>query len=147
MSIDISSVAPGFSLTDSAGQAWGPVGGSATAIVFTSANCPYTRGWQDRLVAVGEDYAAQGVRLGFVDVDEPEGQAVARIYGAGVTPEVYLLDGDGKLRYRGAPGADHDDPADDARWLRNALDTLLTGAPVVEAVTQPVGCSIKWRED
>ena len=146
MSIDISSAAPGFSLTDAAGNEWGPVGGSATVIVFTSANCPYARAWHDRLVAVGEDYAAHGVRLGFVDTDDPQGQAVARTYGASVTPEVFLIDGDGKLRYRGAPDADHEDPSLEARWLRNALDTILGGAPVVEAITQPVGCSIKWSE-
>lgn len=146
MTIDISSVAPGFVLEDADGREWGPVGGSATVIVFTSEHCPYARAWHDRLVAVGDDYAAQGVRLGFVSTDDPEGQAVARSYGASVTPEVFLLDGDGKLRYRGAPDADHEDPSLEARWLRNALDTVLTGAPVAEAVTQSVGCSIKWAE-
>lgn len=142
MSIDIGSVAPGFVLTDGRGDEWGPVGGSATVIVFTSERCPYARAWHDRLQAVARDYAPQGVRIGFVGVGDPEGAAVAATYGATVTPEVFLLDGDGKLRYRGAIDADHEDESQDARWLRNALDTVLAGDPVVEAITQPVGCAI-----
>ncbi|MFL5846518.1 MAG: hypothetical protein ACJ762_17675 [Solirubrobacteraceae bacterium] len=142
MSIDIGSAAPGFDLTDGRGDRWGPVGGSATVIVFTSASCPYARAWHDRLQAVAHDYAPQGVRVGFVGVEDPDGAAVATTYGATVTPEVFLLDGDGKLRYRGAPDADHEDERQGARWLRNALDTVLAGEPVVEAITQPVGCAI-----
>ncbi len=40
MSIDISSLVPGFELEDANGEVWGPVGGAATLLVFTSAECP-----------------------------------------------------------------------------------------------------------
>lgn len=174
MSIEISSVAPGFDLPDTHGERWSPIGGNATVLVFTCNHCPYALAWHDRLLDVARDYAGRGVRMLLIcsnDADlhpqdsleamrqrvEAEGpwpapylhdetQDIARAYGATATPDVFVLDGDGKLRYRGAPDADHSDPSQDAQWLRGALETVLAGDPVVEAVTQPVGCSIKWRD-
>jgi len=73
-------------------------------------------------------------------------QEVARAWGAAVTSDVFVLDGEGRVAYRGAPDADHGDEAASAQWLRSALDDVLAGRPVVLAETKPVGCSIKWRE-
>lgn len=70
---------------------------------------------------------------------------VARFYDARITPDIFVLDGDGILRYRGAPDADHVDPSQDAAWLRGALDAVLDGRTPDPAETAPVGCSIKWR--
>ena len=56
-----------------------------------------------------------------------ESQEVARAYDAKTTPDVFVLDAEGVLRYRGAPDADHDDPSQDAAWLRSALDAVLEG--------------------
>jgi hypothetical protein len=70
---------------------------------------------------------------------------VARAYDAKTTPDVFVFDGDGTLRYRGAPDADHMDEVQNAAWLRNALDAVLDGRDVGQAETTPVGCSIKWK--
>ena len=43
-----------------------------------------------------------------------ESQDVARALGAKVTPHVFVLDGQQRLVYRGAPDADHRDPSHDA---------------------------------
>ena len=51
-----------------------------------------------------------------------ESQGVARALGAEVTPHVFVLDGQQRLVYRGAPDADHRDPSQDAAWLRSALN-------------------------
>jgi Redoxin len=72
-------------------------------------------------------------------------QEVARAFGARVTPDVFVVDRDGRLAYRGAPDADHRDESLAAAWLRGALDSVLAGNPVAEPETEPVGCSIKWR--
>ena len=56
-----------------------------------------------------------------------ESQSVARAYGAKTTPDVFVIDAAGVLRYRGAPDADHDDPAQNATFLRGALDSVLDG--------------------
>jgi hypothetical protein len=74
-----------------------------------------------------------------------ESQEVARAYDARTTPDVFVLDADGVLRYRGAPDSDHDDPAQNAAWLRAALDAVLEGRVPDRQETSPVGCSIKWR--
>ena len=72
-------------------------------------------------------------------------QEVARAWGAAVTPDVYVLDGAGRLAYHGAPDADYRDESLAAGWLRDALEDVLAQQPVARAETKPVGCSIKWR--
>ena len=73
-------------------------------------------------------------------------QEVARAFGAKVTPDVFVVDADMRLAYRGAADADHRDESLDAGWLRAALDAVLAGEPVAEPVTKPVGCGVKWRK-
>jgi peroxiredoxin len=173
MTIDIGSVAPGFDLPDTSGERWGPIGGAATVLVFTCNHCPYALAWHDRLMDVARDYAGRGVRMLLICSNDAERyphdsfdamrervaregpwpapylhdetQDVARAYDAQTTPHVFVLDPDGKVRYHGAPDGDHGDEALQAEWLREALDLTLAGQPVVSAITQPVGCSIKWR--
>jgi hypothetical protein len=74
-----------------------------------------------------------------------ESQEVARALDAQVTPHVFVLDADQRLRYRGAPDADHQDPSLNARWLRDALDAVLAGDEPANADTRPRGCSVKWK--
>jgi hypothetical protein len=74
-----------------------------------------------------------------------ETQEIARKWGAERTPHVYVLDSDLRLRYRGAPDADYDDPSQGAAWLRDALDAVLAGREPDLAETAPEGCTIKWR--
>ena len=76
-----------------------------------------------------------------------ETQDVARALGAQVTPHAFVLDGEQRLRYRGAPDADHEDPSQNAGYLRDALDAVLAGAAPATADTRPRGCSVKWRAD
>jgi hypothetical protein len=59
---------------------------------------------------------------------------------------VFVLDAERRLRYRGAPDSDYDDPEAGAAWLREALDAVLAGREPPRAETKPVGCSIKWRQ-
>jgi peroxiredoxin len=145
----------------------------ATVVVFTCNHCPYALAWHDRILAVARDYAERGVRMLAVNPNDgeryprdsyeamqrrvqgdggwpvpylrDESQEVARAYGARTTPDVFVIDGGGRVAYRGAPDADSGDPSLGAAWLRAALDDVLAGRPVREAETQPVGCSIKWR--
>jgi hypothetical protein len=74
-----------------------------------------------------------------------ESQDVARAYGAKTTPDVFVVDAEGRVRYRGAPDSDHNDPALNAAWLREALDAVLDGREPEPAETKPVGCSVKWK--
>ena len=165
--------APAFSLTDTSGAPQQLDGAPATVVVFTCNHCPYALAWHPRILDVARDYSAAGVRVLAINPNDAEryprdspaqmrargergecegvrylrdeSQQVARAYDAKTTPDVFVLDAGGVLRYRGAPDADYDDPSENARWLRAALDAVLEGRAPDPAETAPVGCSIKWR--
>jgi peroxiredoxin len=171
----IGDTVPAFTLTDTEGETHvvpAPDAPPATVIVETCNHCPYVVAWNPRLRAVAEEYAPRGVRFLAVssndaerypadspermaqfvrDQDWPipyaydESQDVARALGAERTPHVFVLDGEQRLAYRGAPDADHEDPSENAAWLRAALDAVLEGRPVDRPETPARGCSIKWR--
>jgi peroxiredoxin len=168
--IGIGDSAPEFSLPDTDGVEHTPAEDGPTAVVFTCNHCPYALAWHDRIAAAardypgvrflavnpndaerypGDSYEAMKQRVAAEDWPMPylrdESQEVARAYGAQTTPDIFLLDADGRLRYRGAPDADHRDPSQNAAWLREALDAVLAGGEPSRAETQPVGCSIKWK--
>jgi hypothetical protein len=71
--------------------------------------------------------------------------SIARAYGARVTPHIFVVDGDGIVRYRGYV----DDSAKPAErkttGLINALNALTNGRDVANADTHAFGCSIKWK--
>jgi peroxiredoxin len=165
--------APRFSLPDTEGRLHEPGGAPATVVVFTCNHCPYALAWHERIVAVAKDYAERGVRVLAVNPNDAEryprdspaqmrarvqqgefdgvpylrdeSQQVARAYDAKTTPDVFVLDEQGALRYRGAPDADYEDPAQNAAFLRGALDAVLARREPEPVQTRPVGCSIKWR--
>jgi peroxiredoxin len=165
--------APAFALPDTEGTIHEPDKAPATVVVFTCNHCPYALAWHERIVAVARDYADRGVRVLAVNPNDADryprdsleamrarvargefegvpylydqSQTAARAYGAKTTPDVFVLDATGALRYRGAPDADHDDPSQNAAFLRGALDALLDGRDPNPVETPPVGCSIKWK--
>lgn len=73
---------------------------------------------------------------------------VGRIYGAKTTPHMYVIDGEGVLRYIGAidsnPSGDPADIADAKQYVELALADLAAGRPVATPLTQPYGCSVKY---
>jgi peroxiredoxin len=169
--IAIGESAPGFTLPDTDGVEHSPQEDGITAVVFTCNHCPYALAWHDRLTQAARDYPdvrflainpndaerypgdsfeAMKERVAQEDWTMPylrdEAQDVARAYGAQTTPDVFVIDGEGRLRYRGAPDADHNDPALNAAWLREALDALLAGEEPSRAETPPKGCSVKWKQ-
>ena len=161
--------APGFSLPDTSGEEHGPEG--VTVVAFTCNHCPYALAWHDRLLAAARDYedvtflainpndAARYPADSFEAMKErveadggwplpylhDETQEVARAYDARTTPDLFVLDADGVLRYRGAPDEDHRDERHGASWLRDALDAVLAGEEPARPETEPVGCSVKWK--
>jgi peroxiredoxin len=145
---------------------------AATVVVFTCNHCPYALAWHDRIADAARDYGDRGVRFLAINPNDSERyprdsfeamrkrvaaedwpmpylrdetQAVARAYDAKTTPDVFVLDAERRLRYRGAPDADYDDPSQRANWLREALDAVLARTEPPRSETRPVGCSIKWK--
>jgi peroxiredoxin len=148
-------------------------GAEATVVYWTCNHCPYALAWHERMLAVARDYGERGVRLLAINSNDAEryprdsreamrerveqeggwphpflhdeSQEVARAFGAERTPEVFVFDRDLRLRYRGAPDADYEQPDENAAWLREALDAVLAGAEPPRAETPAVGCTIKWK--
>jgi peroxiredoxin len=171
--VRVGDAAPQFELPDTEGASHSPTGAPATVVVFTCNHCPYALAWHDRILDAARDYAERGVRFLAVNPNDAEryprdslqamrerlaaegpwplpylrdeSQAVARAYDARTTPDVFVIDAGGRLRYRGAPDADYGDPALRAAWLRGALDAVLDGREPDPEETEPVGCSVKWK--
>jgi peroxiredoxin len=173
--ISIGDPVPSFALPDTEGASHGaPLdeAPAATVLVVTCNHCPYVIAWNPRLKAVAEDYQPHGVRFLGINANDAsrypadslermrqfvrdqawpfpylhdERQEVATALGAEVTPHVFVFDGEQRLVYRGAPDGNHRDPAQNAAWLRGALDAALAGEAVAEPETRPRGCSVKWR--
>jgi peroxiredoxin len=75
-----------------------------------------------------------------------DSQKIGRDYGAVATPTFFVLDKDRKIRYMGAL----DDSIDDEskvtkKYVRDAVDALLSGKPVEVEETRANGCSIGYR--
>jgi hypothetical protein len=163
-----------FTLPDTDGEEHTVAPGERPACVIVTCNhCPYALAWHDRLLAVAADYRDR-VEIVFVNPNDAEryprdsfeamrarveregpwaapylrdeDQAVAGALGARTTPDCFVWSADGEPVYRGAPDADYGDPAQGAAWLRGALDAALAGTPADPERTEPIGCSVKWRE-
>jgi peroxiredoxin len=72
-----------------------------------------------------------------------ETQSTARAYGVLATPQVYIFDGERKLRYVGRFD-DAEVRAVKSHDAKNAVDALVTGNTVPVATTRVFGCSTKW---
>jgi peroxiredoxin len=167
--------APPLELPDTEGQMHTlPMPGEvpATVVVWTCNHCPYARAWHDRLAQVARDYEPRGVRFLAVNSNDAErypddsyeamrerveaedwpfpylhdeSQRAAREWAAQVTPHLYVLDADLRVRYEGAPDPDYMEPSQNATWLREALDAVLAREEPARPSTELVGCSIKWK--
>ena len=67
---------------------------------------------------------------------------IADAYGAQVTPQVYLIDPAGIVRYQGRIGDSRNPQAIKSQDLRAALDAVLTGDTVATPSTKAFGCAI-----
>jgi peroxiredoxin len=160
--------------TDGERHSLGADGGAAATLVYWTCNhCPYALAWHERMLALARDYESRGVRTLAINSNDAErypadsfeamrsrveeeggwphaylhddDQDVARAWGAEKTPHVFVLDSELRLRYRGAPDGDYEDPSQDAAWARGALDAVLAGGEPDPAETEAVGCTVKWR--
>jgi len=80
---------------------------------------------------------------------DPEGK-LGRLYDAKTTPEMYVIDPQGKLIYEGAiddhPTPDVSDIKGADNYLNDALSEAMAGKSVAHAYTRPYGCSVKYPD-
>lgn len=139
--------------------------GKVTAVIFYSTQCPISNEYNDRLQALYRDYSAKGVQLIFADANVNESvreitehskaagfpfqvyqdpqSALADTLGASVTPEAYVFDMTGVLRYHGHIDDARNPARAQVNGLRNALDEVLEGKAVTRPETKGFGCTIK----
>ena len=79
---------------------------------------------------------------------DPEGN-IGRLYNARTTPHMYVIAPDGILRYMGAiddkPSTNSADVKTANNYVSAAIDSILNNRPVETTVTQPYGCSVKYK--
>jgi len=142
-------------------------GKAATVALFLSFDCPVSNSYAETLIALHKQFAEKGVSfVAFVPDTKPETVAkkaeafklpfpvfadqkltVAEAFKATTTPEAFVLDHNGVLRYRGRI-----DNAYSARMKRNpqttehdlkaAVTALLAGKDVPAPATRAIGCHI-----
>lgn len=137
-----------------------------TVVMFISTRCPYSNGYDTRMEELEKTYGGRGVRFIGVNsnVNEPPSEVVgharqhgftfpvvkdersktADAYGALHTPEIFVIDPAGVVRYHGRIDENYEDAsAVKSPDLKNALDALLAGRAVPAPSTKAFGCSIK----
>jgi len=74
---------------------------------------------------------------------DEEGTA-GRAYAAKTTPHMYIIDGEGVLRYAGAIDDSNGRGEATRNHVKAALDELLADKPVSVTESKPYGCSVKY---
>jgi AhpC/TSA family len=79
---------------------------------------------------------------------DPDGK-VGRSYNAHNTPDMVVINPEGKIVYEGAIDSkatpNPDDIANSTNYVKVALDESMSGKPVSNASTRPYGCSVKYK--
>jgi len=159
-----------FTVRDLKGEAvpFSSLKGDVTVVMFIATKCPVSNAYNERMNVLYKDYAAKGVKFLFLNsnvaelpaemaeharthnfafpVYKDQDNAVADRFGAQVTPEAFVIDSAGVIRYHGYID-DSQNPARISRQsLRSALDALIAGQQVQTAETKAFGCTIKRRK-
>jgi len=144
-------------------------------VVFTSNHCPFSKAYEDRLIALDRMFAPQGYPVLAIMPNDPtiyeddsfdnmkirfrdkgysypygmDNTQVASMFGATRTPQVYVLkqtNGQFILEY---VGSIDDSPQDSGsvrrRYVEESVGNLLAGRPVPSPITKPIGCAIRSR--
>ena len=150
-------------------------GKAGTLVIFTCNHCPFAKGWEQRIADIGNSYSKKGIGVILINANDPakyaedspaemqnrarsrgllvpyvvdDTSAVARAFGATVTPEAFLFDKSGKLAYRGTIDDNHQDAAKvQKHFLIDALDAVVAGKAPALPETKSLGCGIKFRSN
>lgn len=145
----------------------------ALLVMFICRHCPFVKHVEAELARLGRDYQPRGVAMVAISAnslqthpqDGPEHlkaqaqeqgftfpycfdatQAVAKQYTAACTPDFFVFDQPRRLVYRGQ--LDGSRPSNGlpvtGADLRQALEAVLTGQPLVPDQKPSIGCNIKW---
>ena len=148
-------------------------GGKAVVISFTCNHCPYAQAYEDRFIALANELMPRGVAFVAINPNDEvhypedgfdqmkirasekkfpfpylrdESQKAAKAYGAVCTPHIFVLGKRWKLVYEGRIDDNWKEPDKvTSQDLRNAIEAVLAGGKAPVLNTNPMGCSIKWK--
>jgi peroxiredoxin len=131
----------------------------AVVVIFLSTVCPYANYFARHLVELAEGFGPEGVLFLGVNSNnwetqdevaahsrergfpfamiKDDGHALADRLGADRTPEAYLIDAAGTLRYRGWVKSKQESPD-----LKRAIEAVLEGRKVPRPRTKAFGCAV-----
>lgn len=139
----------------------------AVVVCFTCNKCPVAVAYEDRFidftkqykdkkvtfVAINANNASEGLEqmkqraeekgFNFIYAFDESGDA-AREYGARVTPELFVVDGEGAIQYHGA--FDDSQKKPEKAYLVSAVDAVLAGKKPETTETKAFGCGIKLKK-
>lgn len=171
----IGAKAPSFSLVnavDGETVAMKPDDGNVKVVVFTCNSCPFAKAFEPRIIELANKFAMKGVKLYAVNPNDDaqysdetlanmkaraeekgyrfpylkDGDSkIAKAYGARVTPHVFVVDGEGIIRYRGYVDDSAKPGERKTTGLSDAVGALTNGRDVANAETRAFGCTIKWK--
>jgi peroxiredoxin len=156
-----------FQVRDLDGQpvAFSALKGPITVVTFIATQCPVSNSYNQRMIDLYKDYTTKNVKFIFVNANRSEpasevrdharrvgfpfavykdpGNVLADRFDAQVTPESFVIDSSGTIRYHGSIDDSMEESHVRVRRLRAALDALLAGKPVPSTETKAFGCTIK----
>jgi len=156
-----------FTVQDLTGKpvSYSALRGPVTVVTFISVQCPVSNAYNQRMNAIYKDYTAKGVKFIFVNANRTESRddvrqhaeragfvfpvykddnnVLADRFNAQVTPESYVIDREGIIRYHGSIDDSQNEAHIKTQRLRLALDAVLANKTVEQAETKAFGCSIK----
>jgi peroxiredoxin len=156
-----------FGVQDLRGNAvqYSSLKGNVTVVVFIATQCPVSNAYNERMKALYVDYTPKGVKFVFLNANRTEpaadvarhaqehgfpfpvykddGNLAADRFGATATPESFVMDQTGAIRYHGSIDDSQQIQRVSSQRLRNALDAVLAGRAVEQPETKAFGCSIR----
>lgn len=138
-------------------------------LIFTCNGCPTVKAEEERMIAIQEAYAHQGVQLVAINSNnaylspadtfpemvqraqekrfnfpylKDEDGSVADAFGAISTPHIFVLDSGRMLRYKGRIDDSRDPAKATSSDLEHALEGVLAHRTVRVPETKPFGCAI-----
>lgn len=138
-------------------------------VVFLGNHCPVVVAYEDRIIDLVNDYKGKSVKVIGVCVNNndsdrlpaiktrvkdkgynyvygyDESQQVGRDYGAVVTPEFFVLDKGRNVRYAGALDDNMNEGKVTKKYVRDAVDALLSGSEPPVTTSQARGCGVQYK--
>lgn len=160
--------APNFSIPDYEGRVYSLSKSAAkngVVVMFVSTQCPVSNAYNSRIIKLAEQ--AKQSNLDFVAINsnateslddirryvvekglkfpvlKDENNVVADLFGATVTPEVFLIDKNQTVRYHGGIDNDQREAKVTERYLEDAIKAYVGGGQIQPNEVRPKGCVIK----